>query len=132
MSGKKKEGTEKKIDNIKTYIRRVLAEQKMYSPEMSYQIELLASDILVFRKIRDLILTEMENPNVIEKSREGEERKKENPMYNLMLKFGNSVRKDLRSLKMNREIPKCDDDTNTDKEDDALKILMRKVTEEEE
>ena len=53
---RKKEENEKLIDNIKTHVRRVLMKQGKYSPEMSYQIELLASDLLVFRKIRNMVL----------------------------------------------------------------------------
>ena len=55
---RKKEENEKLIDNIKTHVRRVLMKQGKYSPEMSYQIELLASDLLVFRKIRNMVLDE--------------------------------------------------------------------------
>ena len=129
---KKKEDNDKLIDNIKTHVRRVLVKQGKYSPEMSYQIELLASDLLVFRKIRNQVLNEEEEPTITEKSREGELRTKENPIYNLMAKFADRVRKDLRSLKMNKELPNNDDEGGTEKEEDALKELMDKLSEEEE
>ena len=43
---KKKANNE--IDSLKRYIRGILQERDKYSKEMSYQIELLASDLLVF------------------------------------------------------------------------------------
>lgn len=119
---------DKRIENIKTHVRRVLKEHEMYSSEMSYQIELLASDLLVFRKIRDEVLKEGENPTVTEKSRENENRIKENPIYNLMAKFADRVRKDLRSLMMNKELSPAD--SKGDEGNDALTQLMDSLKEE--
>ncbi len=129
---RKKEENEKLIDNIKTHVRRVLMKQGKYSPEMSYQIELLASDLLVFRKIRNMVLDEEQKPTIVEITREKEERIRENPIYNLMAKFADRVRKDLRSLKMNKELPNNEDEGGAEKEEDALRELMDKLKEEEE
>lgn len=118
----------KKIENIKTHVRRVLKEHEMYSSEMSYQIELLASDLLVFRKIRDEVLKEEQTPTVTEKSREGEDRIRENPIYNLMAKFADRLRKDLRSLMMNKELAPTE--SKGDECNDALTQLMDSLKEE--
>lgn len=118
----------KKIENIKTHVRRVLKEHEMYSSEMSYQIELLASDLLVFRKIRDEVLKEEQTPTVTEKSREGEDRIRENPIYNLMAKFADRLRKDLRSLMMNKELAPTE--SKNDEGNDALTQLMDSLKEE--
>lgn len=118
----------KKIENIKTHVRRVLKEHEMYSSEMSYQIELLASDLLVFRKIRDEVLKEEQTPTVTEKSREGEDRIRENPIYNLMDKFADRLRKDLRSLMMNKELAPTE--SKGDEGNDALTQLMDSLKEE--
>nr|DAE93807.1 MAG TPA: hypothetical protein [Caudoviricetes sp.] len=118
----------KKIENIKTHVRRVLKEHEMYSSEMSYQIELLASDLLVFRKIRDEVLKEEQTPTVTEKSREGEDRIRENPIYNLMAKFADRLRKDLRSLMMNKELAPTE--SKGDEGNDALTQLMDSLKEE--
>ena len=99
---------------------------------MSYQIELLASDLLVFRKIRNMVLDEEQKPTIVEITREKEERIRENPIYNLMAKFADRVRKDLRSLKMNKELPNNEDEGGAEKEEDALRELMDKLKEEEE
>lgn len=118
----------KKIENIKTHVRRVLKEHEMYSSEMSYQIELLASDLLVFRKIRDEVLKEEQTPTVTEKSREGEDRIRENPIYNLMAKFADRLRKDLRSLMMNKELAPTE--SKNDEGNDTLTQLMDSLKEE--
>lgn len=118
----------RKIENIKTHVRRVLKEHEMYSSEMSYQIELLASDLLVFRKIRDEVLKEEQTPTVTEKSREGEDRIRENPIYNLMAKFADRLRKDLRSLMMNKELAPTE--SKGDEGNDALTQLMDSLKEE--
>lgn len=118
----------RKIENIKTHVRRVLKEHEMYSSEMSYQIELLASDLLVFRKIRDEVLKEDQTPTVTEKSREGEDRIRENPIYNLMAKFADRLRKDLRSLMMNKELAPTE--SKGDEGNDALTQLMDSLKEE--
>lgn len=118
----------RKIENIKTHVRRVLKEHEMYSSEMSYQIELLASDLLVFRKIRDEVLKEEQTPTVTEKSREGKDRIRENPIYNLMAKFADRLRKDLRSLMMNKELAPTE--SKGDEGNDALTQLMDSLKEE--
>lgn len=118
----------RKIENIKTHVRRVLKEHEMYSSEMSYQIELLASDLLVFRKIRDEVLKEDQTPTVTEKSREGEDRIRENPIYNLMAKFADRLRKDLRSLMMNKELAPTE--SKGDEGNDVLTQLMDSLKEE--
>ena len=91
---KKKANNE--IDSLKSYIRGILQERDKYSKEMSYQIELLASDLLVFRRIRDEALKEETTLTVIEKSRENCDRVKENPVFILMARYADRVRKDLR------------------------------------
>lgn len=48
-----------KIENIKTVIRRHLQKADVYAPELSYQIELAASDILLYRKLREKALSEV-------------------------------------------------------------------------
>lgn len=49
-----------------------------------------------------------------------------------MAKFADRVRKDLRSLKMNKELPNNEDEGGAEKEEDALRELMDKLKEEEE
>lgn len=126
MEDKKKD---RELESVRTYIRRILKSKGMYSEEMSYQVELLASDLLVFRKIRKLVLSEEEKPVITEESREGKDRKRENPLYGLMAKFADRVRRDLRSLKMNKELSAGEQNQEIP-EDDALSRLMDEVNKE--
>lgn len=133
---KKTEETEfeKKLANLKTYIRKTLKENGLYKKEMTHQVELTASTLLIFRKIRDDILVAEEPPMITEVSREGESRKKENPIYNLYGKFADLLRRDLRALKMNQELTRGreDKDEMIDSANDPLKKLMQDLDEEED
>lgn len=91
-----------KIENIKTVIRRHLQKADVYAPELSYQIELAASDILLYRKLREKALSEDTPITVTEYSREGKPREKINPVFAAMKEQADVVRRDLRSLYMNR------------------------------
>lgn len=126
---KKKANNE--IDSLKRYIRGILQERDKYSKEMSYQIELLASDLLVFRRIRDEALKEETTLTVIEKSRENCDRVKENPVFILMARYADRVRKDLRSLMMNQEI-QPGGEAGEIKEDDSLSRLMEHLNKEDD
>ena len=131
---KKKDANEleKRLDSLKTYIRRTLKENGLYKKEMTHQVELTASTLLIFRKIRDDILLLDEAPIIEEISREGDRRKKENPIYNLYGKFADLLRRDLRALKMNQELTKGrEDDKDINYEDDPLKELMKNLDEED-
>lgn len=119
-----------KVENLKVTIRRILQENGKYSNEMSYQIELLASDLLVFRRIREKALDENTKLIVLEKSREGFDREKENPIFILMARYADRVRKDLRALMMNQEIQQGDE--NKAKDDDALTKLMEQLSDKDD
>ena len=119
-----------KVENLKVTIRRILQENGKYSNEMSYQIELLASDLLVFRRIREKALDENTKLIDLEKSREGFDREKENPIFILMARYADRVRKDLRALMMNQEIQQGDE--NKAKDDDALTKLMEQLSDKDD
>lgn len=123
---------EKKLEYLKQYIRKTLQKSGLYKTEMAHQIELTASTILAFRKIRDAILDEGQVPIITETSREGDERKRENPIYNLYVKFADVLRRDLRALRMNQELTKGKDDKEEDiKEDDVLMKLLQSDEDED-
>nr|DAM83363.1 MAG TPA: hypothetical protein [Caudoviricetes sp.] len=119
-----------KVENLKVTIRRILQENDKYSNEMSYQIELLASDLLVFRRIREEALAADTKLIVVEKSREGFDREKENPIFILMARYADRVRKDLRALMMNQEIQQGEE--NKTKDDDALTKLMEQLSDKDD
>lgn len=123
---------EAQLEDLKRYIKKVLNEAGMYRPEMTYQVELTASTMQIFKKIRDEILVNEAPPIIEEKSREGDMRKKENPIYTLYGKFADLLRRDLRSLNMNKELTKGKDEEKPINEDSPLVKLMRDLDEEEE
>ena len=114
---------DKQLEYLKTYIRRVLKQNDKYKPEMTHQVELTASTLLVFRKVRDEVLKADQLPTVTEKSRENEDRTKENPIYNLYIKMADVLRRDLRSLRMNQELDRGSDT-------DAMTKLMESMKDE--
>lgn len=93
---------EKQLERIKRYVRGVLKRAGKYSPEMSYQVELLATDLMVYRQLRRDVL---ENGVVtVEKSREGNRREKVRPSVGMLRQQADAVRADLKSLLMNQEL----------------------------
>lgn len=120
---------DKQLEYLKTYIRRVLKQNDKYKPEMTHQVELTASTLLVFRKVRDEVLKADQLPTVTEKSRENEDRTKENPIYNLYIKMADVLRRDLRSLRMNQELDRGSD-TESGSDTDAMTKLMESMKDE--
>lgn len=90
------------ITNIKRYVRSVLKRAGKWAPEMGYQVELLATDLLIYRRLRAELLdgTMM----VTEFSREGNARVKVNPAVAALKQQADAVRADLNVLLMNRAL----------------------------
>lgn len=129
--GKEEEKKDKRLEIMIRYLRKVLKDEGLYRKEMSQQVELTASTLLVFRKIRDAALSESEEPTVVEMSREGFSRQKANPIYFLYEKMADLLRRDLRALNMNKELTKGKEDKPLDEEEDGLAMLMRDFKEED-
>lgn len=92
----------KKINCIKRYVRGVLKAAGKWSPEMAYQVELLASDLLLFRELRDDV--ERHGATIVETSREGFTRTRLRPSVPAMREQAKAVREDLKVLLMNRAL----------------------------
>ena len=129
--GKKENESGSRLDVMIRYLRKVLKEEGIYRKEMSQQVELTASTLLVFRKVRDVVLSECEKVVITETSREGDNRMKNNPIFFLYKEMADLLRRDLRALNMNKELTKGKDDKNNEEEDDALAMLMRQQSEDE-
>lgn len=124
---------EKRLESLKTYIRRVLQKSGKYRSEMTQQVELTATTLLIFRKIRSEIMENDSPPIIEEKSREGDLRKKENPIYTMYRDFANLLRRDLRALKMNQELARSSkEDEETGEDKGALVTLMKELNKEDE
>jgi hypothetical protein len=128
---KKETESGKKLEMMIRYLRKVLKTEGLYRPEMSQQVELTASTLLVFRKIRDAALDELEKATIKETSREGDTRIKNNPIFFLYKEMADLLRRDLRALNMNKELTKGKTDKINDEEEDALTLLMRQQSEDD-
>lgn len=128
---KKETESGKRLDMMIRYLRKVLKTEGLYRPEMSQQVELTASTLLVFRKIRDAALDELEKATIKETSREGDTRIKNNPIFFLYKEMADLLRRDLRALNMNKELTKGKTDKINDEEEDALTLLMRQQSEDD-
>jgi hypothetical protein len=119
---------QKMLKSLKDYMRRALVERGKYSGEYTYQVEIAAMSVILTRKVWDIAMDAEEKPVLTEKSREGDIRAKENPIFTLYIKLAAQARRDLRALQMNKEIEKGD--ANSAGDDDALTQLMQSMTEE--
>lgn len=128
---KKETESGKRLEMMIRYLRKVLKTEGLYRPEMSQQVELTASTLLVFRKIRDAALDELEKATIKETSREGDMRIKNNPIFFLYKEMADLLRRDLRALNMNKELTKGKNDKINDEEEDALTLLMRQQSEDD-
>ena len=128
---KQENDTGRKLEVMIRYLRKVLKTEGLYRPEMSQQVELTASTLLVFRKVRDTALDEIEKATIKETSREGDTRIKNNPIFFLYKEMADLLRRDLRALNMNKELTKGKTDKINDEEEDALALLMRQQSEDD-
>jgi hypothetical protein len=90
----------REIANIKRYITKLLKEEGSYQPRLGYQIESVASDIIIYRRLRDQLLTKTDFM-VVEKSREGYDRSKVTSLVMEVRLQSERVQKGLDLLLMN-------------------------------
>ena len=113
------------VESVKRYLVTVLKESGVYQKNLGYQIEAASSTIVLFRLVRDFILKNGMEPTVVETSREGDVRIKENPAFRIYAVFDSLLRKDLRALMMNLERIKSAD--GADGGDDELTELIENL-----
>ena len=128
---REKQNPEKQLDGLIRTLRQTLTKAELYKPEMARQVELTASTLMVFRKVRDLIICENETVMIKETSREGDSRIKTNPVFFLYKEMADLLQRNLRALNMNKELTKGKDDKVNENEDDPLAILMREQKEDD-
>ena len=122
---------EKTLDGLIRTLRQTLTKENLYRPEMARQVELTASTLMVFRKVRDAVIQECESVTIKETSREGDGRIKNNPMFFLYKEMADLLQRNLRALNMNKELTKGRDDKVNDEEDDPLALLMKEQKEDD-
>lgn len=87
------------VRSMKQRIITILKDAGIYSPTLSYQAELAAGDLLIYRKLRaDAMKAE---PFFIETSREGNDRHVINPIFDAVSKASLRVTADFEKLTMN-------------------------------
>lgn len=117
----------KKLENLRRTIRKLLNEQGKYRKELTYQVEVAASTLLAWRKVRDEAIT-VKRIVLKETSREGDERWKAHPIFEMYAKMTDVLRRDLRALQMNKEREKALEDDGEG--GDGLTELMAALGEE--
>lgn len=127
---KENQDPEKTLDGLVRTLRQTLTKADIYRPEMARQVELTASTLMVFRKVRDAVLHELEAVTVKETSREGDPRIKNNPVFFLYKEMADLLQRNLRALNMNKELTKGKDDKQIENDVDPLALLMRDQAEE--
>lgn len=127
---KNEQTPEKILDGLIRTLRQTLKDEGLYHPEMARQVELTASTLMLFRKVREVAMSEAEKVTIKETSREGDGRIKNNPIFFLYKEYADLLQRNLRALNMNKELTKGKDDKVNDSEDDPLAMLMREQAEE--
>lgn len=89
------------VQNVARNIQRILKDAGVYTPMLTYQVEITAGDLLLYRKIRKEALDQNTEVYQIEKSREGHDRKTINPIFQAMTNASNRVTQDFEKLTMN-------------------------------
>lgn len=105
----KLEEATKKLENLRRTIRKLLNEQGKYRKELTYQVEVAASTLIAWRKVRDEAIS-IQRIVLKETSREGDERWKAHPIFEMYAKMTDVLRRDLRALQMNKEREKAMED----------------------
>lgn len=110
MTTKKRKTSESsaKVRQLARYITEKLKDAGLYSPTLTYQIEVVSGDILAYRKLREAFLSDDAEVVLGQTSREGHDRVKINPCIYAMLECGKRVREGLDGLTMNVKSRKHD------------------------
>lgn len=119
----------KKLSAVGSNIKRLLRNAGKYDGALTYQVEQTATTMMITKKLAEEIMRTAKAVE-IETSREGHQRVKISPLYDLYLKFDSANRHNLRALSMNRENMRTADD-KLDEGDDAIVTLLKKMNDEE-
>lgn len=119
----------KKLSAVGANIKRLLRNAGKYDGALTYQVEQTATTMMITKKLAEEIMRTAKAVE-IETSREGHQRVKISPLYDLYLKFDSANRHNLRALSMNRENMRTADD-KLDEGDDAIVTLLKKMNDEE-
>ena len=120
--------SERAIDRIKRYIAKIRRDAGAYDATLGYQIELVATDIYLFRSIRRSLFDSLDKQMTIkEESREGKPRLKPNPMIFQLREQSKVVAKNLDALLMNVKSKK-----DRKQAEDSLSEFMKSMSDDDE
>lgn len=112
-----------KYDYQRRMLKKMLTESGKWSEDMRAQLVLAARTGALCSEIWEALEQE-DKLTIEEKSREGETRKKVNPLVSMYLTVDAAYRRNLRALKLNREKEANDPPHDTDEDKDALARVM--------
>ena len=116
-----------KVKALKQRIQKLLAAKEEYSPEFTYQVEITASVLIIFRDVARQVYGK--KVSLMEKSREGNDRSIKNPDYDTYCMVAKAAQASLKSLMMNKEV-RHDKKASDNEETDALTKLMEGLKED--
>ena len=114
------------VAGLKGTITKILKEAGAYDHTLDFKIELVATDFLVFRKIREELLSNETKLTRTEHTDEGRERLKASPLLYEIREQSKAVQKGLDLLLMNVKSKKKKSAAS-----DALSEFMERMQEEE-
>jgi len=100
-----------KVKTIADDIIRILEDAGVYEKSLIFQVELVAGDILAYRKVRNALLNDGEDATFPIERREGDTIIKINPLFAELRLQSKSVREGLDKLTMNIKSKKNKADT---------------------
>lgn len=110
------------VQNVARNIQRILKDAGVYTPMLTYQVEITAGDLLLYRKIRTEALDSKTEVYQVEYSREGNPRTSINPIFAAMTNASNRVTQDFEKLTMNIKDNKKKETTGS-----KLELLLEKM-----
>lgn len=90
----------KEIEKAKADIKQLLEDGGLYRPALDLQIEICARDLIVYRRLSDAALF-LNEPYLIEKSREGNNRRSINPIFDKVESASKRLTVSLEKLLLN-------------------------------
>ena len=119
-----------KAKNIQKYVVQLLKKEGLWRPELTYQVEMLANELIVYRSLMEKMQKVSEDDQLVitEQSREGDDRLRPHPILAMVQAQANQLRQDLKVLLMNYDKT---DNSQVKKEENVLASLMAKIEDED-
>lgn len=124
---KNRKRIEDRVAYYRNRIETILKEAGVYESRQIFQIEICATNIMSYRKMRETYLDPKEPCYIVELSREGTPRKKPNPLAGELRQEGAALAANLAKLTMNIKDAKKKEDV-----DDKFNEFMKQFQEDDD